>query len=229
MTNVKSKGWRHPRLTLHASRFCSTTTGVAAAKKKTLAAKRTPAKEKTPSLPSAAGSEDDDDFDDDFDDDDDGGEGGERGEGGGGKTDVVRRQRRMLSNRESARRSRRRKLEHVATLDHQIAGMREEHNGVLLRLRESEQRCDVVMRENAVLKNEVERLHAHIRDVASAAAHANGKMERSTSLQRISSAEHLAKHGGGDDSPRGFVPFRSLQSYENLLSLQAQAQAGQSR
>jgi hypothetical protein len=27
---------------------------------------------------------------------------------------------------------------------------------------------------------------------------------------------------GGDDSPRGFVPFRSLQSYENLLSLQAQ-------
>ena len=29
---------------------------------------------------------------------------------------------------------------------------------------------------------------------------------------------------GGDDSPRGFVPFRSLQSYENLLSLQAGAQ-----
>ena len=28
---------------------------------------------------------------------------------------------------------------------------------------------------------------------------------------------------GGDDSPKGFVPFRSLQSYENLLSLQAQS------
>ena len=56
-------------------------------------------------------------------------------------------------------------------------------------------------------------------------------VERSSSLQRIASAGNLAKSnlGGtaspqmsGDDSPRGFVPFRSLQSYENLLSLQAQ-------
>jgi hypothetical protein len=31
---------------------------------------------------------------------------------------------------------------------------------------------------------------------------------------------------GVTDSPRGFVPFRSLKSYENLLKLQAAAEAG---
>ena len=51
------------------------------------------------------------------------------------------------------------------------------------------------------------------------------------SLPRIASTEHIAKRlregeEGGTDSPRGFVPFRSLRSYENLLALQAQAAAG---
>ena len=51
------------------------------------------------------------------------------------------------------------------------------------------------------------------------------------SLPRIASTEHSAKRlregeEGGTDSPRGFVPFRSLRSYENLLALQAQAAAG---
>ena len=66
-------------------------------------------------------------------------------------------------------------------------------------------------------------------------AAAGGKgVERSSSLQRIASAGTLAagpkatlgdgtaSPAIGEDSPRGFVPFRSLQSYENLLSLQAQ-------
>ena len=142
----------------------------------------------------------------------------------GKTTDEVRRQRRMLSNRESARRSRRRKLEHVATLEGQINQHKAENLALLERLRESEARVEAVVRENAQLKAEIVRM--------SEVAGAGGKpMERASSLQRIASAGNLAKSnlGGtaspqmsGDDSPRGFVPFRSLQSYENLLSLQAQ-------
>jgi hypothetical protein len=52
-----------------------------------------------------------------------------------------------------------------------------------------------------------------------------GGMPRSGSLQRVASAERLTKRlrdeSPAADSPRGFVPFRSLRSYENLLSLQA--------
>ena len=151
------------------------------------------------------------------------------GDGEGGKsTDEVRRQRRMLSNRESARRSRRRKLDHVGTLEGQIAVHKADNLAVLERLQQTEQRMESVVRENAGLKAEMERLHAQLRE-----ATAGGKiMERSSSLQRITSAGNMVKSQlgggdaspqiGGDDSPRGFVPFRSLQSYENLLSLQAQ-------
>ena len=152
-------------------------------------------------------------------------------DGAAGKTaDEVRRQRRMLSNRESARRSRRRKLEHVAVLDQQISGHKAENAALVERLREMEQRTESVIRENAGLKAEVERLTAALREAA-----AGGKgAERSSNLQRIASAGTLAAGPKttlgdgtalpaiGDDSPRGFVPFRSLQSYENLLSLQAQ-------
>jgi hypothetical protein len=53
----------------------------------------------------------------------------------------------------------------------------------------------------------------------------SGSMQRSGSLQRVASAERLTKRlreeSPAADSPRGFVPFRSLRSYENLLSLQA--------
>ena len=72
----------------------------------------------------------------------------------------------------------------------------------------------------------MERLTAALREAV------GGKgVERSSSLQRIASAGNLVKDnpvvgspqiGVDADSPRGFVPFRSLQSYENLLSLQAQ-------
>ena len=189
------------------------------------AARKAPAKRKTPAKKDpkkrsvtpegGTGSDDDDESDD----------------GKGGKTtDEVRRQRRMLSNRESARRSRRRKLEHVAVLDQQINGHKAENAALMERLREMEQRTESVIRENAGLKAEVERLTAALREAA-----AGGKgVERSSSLQRIASAGTLAagpkatlgdgtaSPAIGEDSPRGFVPFRSLQSYENLLSLQAQ-------
>ena len=103
---------------------------------------------------------------------------------------------------------------------------------VLERLQATEQRMESVLRENAGLKAEMERLQVQLRDVANGGK-VVGAMERSSSLQRIASAGNLAKSTlggggdaspqiGGDDSPRGFVPFRSLQSYENLLSLQAQ-------
>ena len=150
----------------------------------------------------------------------------------GKTTDEIRRQRRMLSNRESARRSRRRKLEHVAVLEGQIAAHKAENAQVMERLREMEQRAESAIRENAGLKAEVDRLTAALREAAAGAG--SKAMERSSSLQRIASAGTLAKSTlgdgtaspqiGGDDSPRGFVPFRSLQSYENLLSLQAGAQ-----
>ena len=52
-----------------------------------------------------------------------------------------------------------------------------------------------------------------------------GGMPRVGSMPRVPSAERLTKRLRDDspaaDSPRGFVPFRSLRSYENLLSLQA--------
>tara|TARA_B110000977_G_scaffold194977_2_gene272604 strand:+ start:6354 stop:7070 length:717 start_codon:yes stop_codon:yes gene_type:complete len=173
------------------------------------------------------GGTDGDDFSDDGEDD-----------GKGGKTtDEVRRQRRMLSNRESARRSRRRKLEHVAVLDNAINGHKAENVILVERLREMEQRAESVIRENAGLKSEVERLTAALRDAVANGGKpsVSGDLTRSTSLQRIASTGALGTTGPkatlgdgtaspaiGEDSPRGFVPFRSLQSYENLLSLQAQ-------
>ena len=108
----------------------------------------------------------------------------------------------------------------------------QENAQVMERLREMEQRAESAIRENVGLKAEVDRLTAALREAAAGAG--SKAMERSSSLQRIASAGTLAKSTlgdgtaspqiGGDDSPRGFVPFRSLQSYENLLSLQAGAQ-----
>jgi len=192
------------------------------AKKKPPAKKNNNARSVTPDEGASDG-----DSDGEFDDDD-------ADDGKGGKTtDEVRRQRRMLSNRESARRSRRRKLEHVAVLDQAINGHKAENQQLIDRYREMEQRTESALRENALLKAEVERLTMALRDAA-----AGGKaVERVSSLQRIASGGALAAGGGpkvgdgtsspaiGDDSPRGFVPFRSLQSYENLLSLQAQTGA----
>ena len=147
---------------------------------------------------------------------------------------------RMLSNRESARRSRRRKLEHVHTLQGQIDVLRAEGAAVAAKLREAEQRADAAARENRGLKAEVERLHSI---AARAAADGCGgsllgsgePVKRIASLPRIASAEHIAKRmreaaageGAGNESPRGFVPFRSIRSFENLAGLGVTGSAGQ--
>jgi len=144
----------------------------------------------------------------------------------------IRRQRRMLSNRESARRSRRRKLEHVAQLEGQIASLNAElavaaHKASAMELRAAE-----LLRENTAIKAEKERLLQLLREAGPPGAGASTPkaapaIERKSSLQRISSNGDI-KGRLGEGSPTigsgtGFVPFRSLQSYENLLALQQEA------
>jgi len=149
----------------------------------------------------------------------------------------IRRQRRMLSNRESARRSRRRKLEHVHTLQSQIDALQAEGAAVVERLREAEQRANALLRENMGLRAEVERLGGSQPGLGAGGAprpvRGGG---RAGPMPRIPSSELLAKRlresgpgDGGDDpsgaplfatdSPRGFVPFSSLKSYEDLRKL----------
>lgn len=143
----------------------------------------------------------------------------------------IRRQRRMLSNRESARRSRRRKLEHVATLEAQIAHLNNDLDAALQHLRTSEMRNAELTRENVTLRAEKERHLQLLRDAGQAGAGVTmpksaPAMERKSSLQRISSngdiKGELGKGSPTIGSGSGFVPFRSIQSYENLLALQAQ-------
>lgn len=143
----------------------------------------------------------------------------------------IRRQRRMLSNRESARRSRRRKLEHVATLEAQIANLTNDLNAALQHLRTSEMRNAELTRENITLRAEKDRHLQLLRDAGQAGAGVTTPksapaMERKSSLQRISSngdiKGELGKGSPSIGAGSGFVPFRSVQSYENLLALQAQ-------
>jgi len=150
---------------------------------------------------------------------------------GGEDASDIRRQRRMLSNRESARRSRRRKLEHVATLEAQIAHLNNDLNAALQHLRTSEMRNAELTRENVTLRAEKERHLQLLRDAGQAGAGVTmpksaPAMERKSSLQRISSngdiKGELGKGSPTIGSGSGFVPFRSIQSYENLLALQAQ-------
>lgn len=153
---------------------------------------------------------------------------GQSREDGDGSTDV-RRQRRMLSNRESARRSRRRKLEHVVALENQIARINSEYMATLNQVRIVEVRNAELVRENTAIRAERDRLLQILREQGppggSVTTPKTGTaMERKSSLQRISSSGEI-KGELGKGSPTigsgsGFVPFRSLQSYENLLALQ---------
>ena len=149
----------------------------------------------------------------------------------GANASDIRRQRRMLSNRESARRSRRRKLEHVATLEAQIANLTNDLNAALQHLRTSEMRNAELTRENITLRAEKDRHLQLLRDAGQAGAGVTTPksapaMERKSSLQRISSngdiKGELGKGSPSIGAGSGFVPFRSGQSYENLLALQAQ-------
>mmetsp|Transcript_6048 Transcript_6048/g.21201 ORF Transcript_6048/g.21201 Transcript_6048/m.21201 type:complete len:240 (-) Transcript_6048:176-895(-) len=151
----------------------------------------------------------------------------------------------MLSNRESARRSRRRKLEHLSTLEQQLNAVTASHDEVSARLADVEARYETALRDCAALRAEVDRLQGLLqpgsRAGASGATEATRPLPRPGSLQLLTeSAAQAAASGeppakrpkgespevgggaGGGEAPRGFVPFRSLKSYENLLSLQQQ-------
>lgn len=147
----------------------------------------------------------------------------------GDGTNDLRRQRRMLSNRESARRSRRRKLEHVATLESKIARLQADWQATLHHARAADARVSELVRENAAIRAERDRLLQILREQGPPGGNVTTPktgtaLERKSSLQRISSNGDL-KGELGKGSPTigsgsGFVPFRSLQSYENLLALQ---------
>jgi len=124
----------------------------------------------------------------------------------------------MLSNRESARRSRRRKLEHVHTLQQQIDALRADLAGAAERLREAEQRGAQLLRENAALR-------AELGGGEPSGGRGRGARAAAAAVPRVPSSELLARREvGAGEEPRGFVPFRSLKSYENLLKLQAAAE-----
>ena len=145
----------------------------------------------------------------------------------------VRRRRRMLSNRESARRSRRRKIEHVATLEGQIAQLTADLTAAMQHAQGVEQRYQALLRENHTIRAEKDRLLQLLREAgppggAVTTPKTGSAMERKSSLQRISSngdiKGELGKGSPTIGSGTGFVPFRSLQSYENLLLLQQKAE-----
>lgn len=153
------------------------------------------------------------------------------GEGDDGRQlthEEIRRQRRMLSNRESARRSRRRKLEHVSTLEDQLTRLQDDLELTRSRLMDSERRYETTLRDCAALRAEVDRLSAA---AGPAGALPNGAAAAAAALPRIGSENALSKlvrgEGDGEGERRGFVPFRSLKSYENLLKLQQQARLAQ--
>lgn len=114
----------------------------------------------------------------------------------------LRRVRRMISNRESARRSRRHKLEHVQCLDSQIAALQTENQQLMARLQAMELRCRSTMQENAALKSDVEAFKTQLRLVNVTGS----KLNRSASMQRVASQEHLAKRSCGAGQQGPYMP-----------------------
>jgi len=126
---------------------------------------------------------------------------------------------------------------HKLTAAPQIDALRSASEALSLRLRDSDNRCDALSRENAALRGELERQR-----VLQQSGAAVGTGEPAAKRQHVEapapSALRVAAPGAGGeeaaaagalvDSPaagRGFVPFRSLKSYENLLRFAAEAQA----
>mmetsp|Transcript_10692 Transcript_10692/g.65928 ORF Transcript_10692/g.65928 Transcript_10692/m.65928 type:complete len:272 (-) Transcript_10692:1695-2510(-) len=127
----------------------------------------------------------------------------------------VRKARRMLSNRESARRSRRRKQEHLGNLESQIAALNKTNSELQEKLLETEE----------MLKKATEEARKYREEVA-ALKEGNGgssrKVERSDSMQKIASAEHLHKkmhHSGaaeGGCSPKSVPNNSALHSQSRM-------------
>ena len=70
----------------------------------------------------------------------------------------------MLSNRESARRSRRRKQAHLTELEQQLNTLRQQNEGLVVKLHEIGQQFQLAAKENTDLKADLERLRAQLRE-----------------------------------------------------------------
>jgi len=127
----------------------------------------------------------------------------------------VRKARRMLSNRESARRSRRRKQEHLGNLESQIAALNKTNTELQEKLKETEQQLKKAAEEAKHYKEEVAKLKAGNEG-------SSRKVERSLSMQKIASAEHLHKkvhHSGmadGGCSPKSAPNSSALHSQSRM-------------
>ncbi|KAI3462842.1 hypothetical protein Pfo_019505 [Paulownia fortunei] len=76
-----------------------------------------------------------------------------------------RKQRRMISNRESARRSRMRKQRHLDELWSQVVWLRNENHQLIDKLNHVSERHDLVLQENAQLKEEASELRQMLSDM----------------------------------------------------------------
>ncbi|KAB2090367.1 hypothetical protein ES319_A03G118800v1 [Gossypium barbadense] len=76
-----------------------------------------------------------------------------------------RKQRRMISNRESARRSRMRKQKHLDELWSQVIRLRNENHSLIDKLNHVSERHDLVLQENAKLKEEASDLRQMLTDL----------------------------------------------------------------
>ncbi|KAL4363470.1 hypothetical protein GQ457_04G010560 [Hibiscus cannabinus] len=76
-----------------------------------------------------------------------------------------RKQRRMISNRESARRSRMRKQKHLDELWSQVIRLRNENHGLIDKLNHVSECHDLVLQENARLKEEASDLRQMLTDI----------------------------------------------------------------
>lgn len=111
----------------------------------------------------------------------------------------IRKARRMLSNRESARRSRRRKQEHLGNLEAQIAVLTKANTELQDKLKETEQQLKQAKELAEHFKEEAARLRAQPTGTT-------GKVERSVSMQRIASLEHLHKKVHHSNPMEGACP-----------------------
>ncbi|CAL8460595.1 g124 [Coccomyxa elongata] len=101
----------------------------------------------------------------------------------------LRRARRMLSNRESARRSRRRKQEHLSTLEEEISKLNDDKRALMDQIEDLEKQLKKRDEENARLRKDNEQL----REECGHKQDSSRKVHRSSSLQRMASADHTPK------------------------------------
>ncbi|KAL0685847.1 hypothetical protein Bca4012_052695 [Brassica carinata] len=129
----------------------------------------------------------------------------------------IKRVKRMLSNRESARRSRRRKQAHLSELETQVSQLRVENSNLMKGLTDVTQTFNDAAVEKRVLKANIETLRAKVSTVSNPSETSDSvdtsvqvttpeissgnknkaltgcKMNRTESMRRVASLEHLQK------------------------------------